>query len=405
MYRLWMVVLGIAAWTLSFSSADAQQLMEASKLAAYRASLPVLEDDDTNKLFHSDEVIWYTTREMPPAYQHQAGPPIVPSGYTSNATFHSPSYNISGDPSDSGKPLHGNAGNEFPWTVGKPGGAHSAVGVSSIKGFYFPKPALVFRRAVPGRVRTGNTTNILDWVFADDTVFFEVIYQRIGDDDVPFEVRLRRKAGADWEFDVFRLFASAEDLADALEELGPGKLRAEAIADLRADNELPYERLVDSRHTTRHAFDESTYIYNLPRILTADILAFSDRTFVSCLGIPFKGEAYAPSNSKDTVNLVPPKYHGAFVTPTGTSSDCMNCHESANRHATRFQHPRGWYGRTPGSYSDGINSWHPVEPRSISYSGGIIPVRLRQSFIDHGLIEMAGRTLPEGYQFTEGMMR
>lgn len=388
------VVLCLALWLAS--SANAQQLMPADQLQAIRASLPILEDDDANALLHGDELILYDTATIPPAYQHQNG-----NGRTS-ATFHSPSYNISADPSDRNLP-HGNGGNagvEFPWKVGKPGGAHNSPAVQSIKGFYFPGPAAVFHRDVPGRVGTRNTTILLDWVFASGSVFVEVIYQRIKSQDVVFEVRTRSKVDDTWEFDVFRPFASAEDLASALEEMGEGKYRAAAIADLRANKSLPLMRLVDAFHSRKNAFDATSEVYQLPPIKTDDVLQLLDREFVSTFGMPFKAESHAPSNDTKYVNLVPPLYHGAFVSPTGTTGDCMSCHESAGHHATEFQN-RGWYGRVPGSFTEKINSWHPVTPSSISYNGGSRTVRLRQDWVDAGLITYVRGQLPPGYKFTK----
>jgi hypothetical protein len=385
----------IVWFLMLLGSANAQQLMEPGKLAAVRASLPVLEVDEANQLLHSDKVIWYTTREIRPAYQHQNG-----NGH-SESTFHDPYYNISADPSDAGKLHHGNAALEFPWVSGRPGGAHNSWGVTSVKGFHFPKPAAVFRRDLNGRVGTPNVTRVLDWVFSDGTVFFEVIFQRMRNEDVVFEVRQRTKVDDVWEFDVFRPFATAEDLADALEEMPPNEHRDAAIVDLRADQDLPYRRLVDGNHTRKFAFDATTQIYSLPKLRTDDVVELLQRPFVSCFGIPFKDQAYAPSNDTKFVSLVPVNYAGAFVSSTGLSSDCMDCHDSACSHATEHQ-DRGWYGRVQGSKSDKILSWHPVEHSAISASGFHHPVRLRQAFVNAGLVvQVQGGRLPPGYKVTK----
>ena len=372
----------------------AQQIMDPTRLEAVRASLPILEDDDANTKLHADEVVWYDNTSMPATYQHQNG------NGRSFATFHSPAYNISADPSDRGRPGMGNGNNEFPWVSGKPGGAHIAAGVKSVKGFYFPKPAAVFNKTVAGRAFSNNQTIIYDWVFADGTIFYEAIYQRIRDEDVVFELRTRTKSGQEWDVDIFRPYATAEDVASILEEMGPGERRAEAIAHLRSEKTLPVMRLADDFHTRERAFEATSEVYNLPLIKTDDVIEILSRPFVSCLGIPFKAKAYAPSNDTEYVSLVPPNYHGAFVHSTGTSQDCMQCHDSSGDHVTRFQ-LRGWYGRIMGSASDKILSWHPIEPASISYNGGARQVRLRQSFVDNGLVVFVRDRLPDGYQYTK----
>ena len=370
------------------------QMMTPAEVAAIRAALPDLEDDDVEDMLRND-VTYYTTKQVPPVYQHQNG------NGTSRATAHSPYYNISADPSDRGLPhgQGGNAGIEFPWRVGVPGGTHRALGVKSIKGFVIPKPVAVFERTVNGRVRTGNRTIIVDWVFAEGTTFVELLFQRIQGEDVLFEIRTRTKEGAEWAVDIFRPFATAEELASALQQLGEGKYRQEAIADLRDSTKtLPTKRLVDSTHTRENAFDVTSETYSLPVILTSDVLQLYEREWVSCLGMDFKGTAAAPSNETGYVNLVPVNYHGAFA--GNDRGSCMQCHDSAGRHATEFQ-DRGWYGRVPGSYSDKINSWHPFDPSCISYNGANRQVVLRREFLQQGLITWVERTLPEGYRFTE----
>lgn len=375
---------------------NGQQIMEPSKLAAVRASLPQLLDDEAHDKLHDPQLVLYDEQEIPQAYQHQAG-----SGHSAT-TFHSPLYNISADPSDQplgrGRRGGGNANLELPWSLA-PGGAHNAVGVRSVKGFKFPAPVIVFRRSLPGRVGTGNVSQTLDWVFAEGSLFVELLYQRIGDQDVVFELRTRQKEGREWAVDVFRPFATSDELADAIEELGPGKYREEAIAALRRKETLPVARLVDSVHTRERAINRISEIANLPHMLTQDVLQLLDRPFQSVAGMKWKGDADAPSNESEYVNLVPPNYHGTFVGSDRVS--CMGCHDSAGRHATEFQ-DRGWYGRVRGSFSEGILSWHPVEPSSIAYNGSHIPVRLRQQFVSAGWVQMLqGSQLPAGYQFTD----
>lgn len=365
--------------------AQSFQLMDRGQVERFRASFPQLEDDELNEKLHSDRLVLYTTTEMPPAYQMRNA---VGRGAT---TVHSPFYNVSGDATDRGRPGMGNWNNELPWTVGKPGGAHISPTVTTVKGFLFEQPANVFLRDVQGDIDMRSIDVIHDWIFADQSFFVEVIYQRIEDRDYAFEIRTRLKNDDQWEFDIFRQFATAAELADELEKLGPGTHRAEAIADLRDKTKtLPTMRLIDSTHERRQAINVSSEVYEIPKILTKDILALRDldRKWPSCFGMKFKGGASAPSNTTRFVNLVPPQYHGVMVHTTGTSGDCLDCHESAGRHGSLFQN-RGAYGHIVGSYSDAILSWHPFAPSCISGGGGRIQPTIRQSFLSNGLVRIA----------------
>lgn len=380
------IITAIGAVDIAFG----QQLMAPRKLAAVRASLPDLIDEYRHDQLHDEDVIWYTNTEMPAAYQHATG-----NGY-SVTSWHSPFYNISGDPSDRFLG-HGNGGNanvEFPWNIA-PGGAHLAESVNSVKGFLLPgKPVIVFRRNLPGRRGSGAQNAVFDWIFPEGTVFIECLTMAIRDQDHVFEVRFRERAETSWEFDLHRPYATADSLADAIDAMGPGELRSEAVADLQAERSLLVFQLTDSGHNIERAFDESSEVYNLPMLKTDDVLELLQVPFTSVLGLSFKGGASAPSNNTPYANLVPPNYHGVFVTRS-----CMNCHDSANRHATEFEHPRGWYGRVRGNRG-GILSWHPIDPVSISYNGARRTVGLRPEFVRAGFVRWVTE-IPEGYQFIE----
>jgi hypothetical protein len=67
----------------------------------------------------------------------------------------------------------------------------------------------------------------------------------------------------------------------------------------------------------------------------------------------------------------------------------MNCHDDTLKPARSFDAPRGWYGRVRGS--DGIFSFHPIEPSSISRNGSPVQVRIRQSLVRAGMVERYDR--------------
>jgi hypothetical protein len=69
---------------------------------------------------------------------------------------------------------------------------------------------------------------------------------------------------------------------------------------------------------------------------------------------------------------------------------CAKCHESTLKHVDEFDTPRQWYGRVRGS--DRIFTFHPIEPASISTNGAPRQVRLRQAFVDSGLVAWYDRS-------------
>ena len=387
-----LAVLGIIA--MATQLAIGQQIMPQPTVDAVRAALPILEDEEANDKLHDPALVFYTQKEMPSAYQMRNARGL------GRTTVHDPYYNISGDPSDAGKPLHGNWNHHFPWTVGKPGGGHNSRSISTVKAFKLPKPVAVFERTVRGDPDLNSRDIIQDWVFPEGTYFAEVLFYRVNNEDVCFEVRTRQKQGDQWAVDMFRSFATADALAQAIEELGPGKYRSEAIASLRSFTGLARDRLVDAIHNRQRAFDVTTTVAKLPTLATDDVLKLMDKPYTSVLGEKFLADASGPVNETGAANIVPTDYFGAHVNATGTSNDCMLCHESAGRHGSLFEN-RGAYGHIVGSYSDKILSWHPFALSSISGNGSRIPVNLRQSFINAGWIMRVTDRLPAGYKFTK----
>ena len=117
---------GVAAMLALCASSARGQLATAEQVASIRSRLPALEAREWHDDLHSPDVVWYTDREIPRAYQHAGG-------------FHSPSYNISADPSDS--PIrHGEGGNanvQFPWL--KAGGLDRSPDAVTATGLLLPR--------------------------------------------------------------------------------------------------------------------------------------------------------------------------------------------------------------------------------------------------------------------------
>lgn len=389
------------------------QIIPPSDLATIKSLLPPLANKELQDYLTDDTTMWYEIRSMPPAFQFQPGNGYLPT-YFFNAN-----HNFSGDPTDA--PLgHGRGGNanvEFPWSQ-KPGGAHNSPGVDSFKALWLPKdesgkpyPVVWYRRDLPGRVGSGmvvsgNSTfphnfvpgksgmeRAYAWLFPRGTVFIEALTTRdSGGYHYVFEVRFRIREKDDWAVDVLRPFPTAASLAAAIKTAQPNWQKqtdlSQAVASLEQPVVVRTARLTDSRHTRQRAFDVVTGVDNLPR-LPEDLVSrlLTTTPFKSCLGEAWRTGsngvvAFAPTNPENRHNIVTYKYDGTFV---GTDrASCIKCHESTNRHATVFEHPRGWYGRVRGS--DGILSWHPIAPAAISGNGAPVAVRFRQEFVAGGIL-------------------
>lgn len=128
-------------------------------------------------------------------------------------------------------------------------------------------------------------------------------------------------------------------------------------------------------------FDESGELPVLRRVPWKESERFLRTT-------PFESTRHQPPRpTADADGIVPKNYEGGLIALSRKS--CMRCHDSVNRHAREFDRDRDWYGRVRGG--DGIFSWLPVEPSSISPSGTPRPVRLRADLLRRGQLRRVRR--------------
>ena len=406
--------MSFAICLLLIGQAPVPQIMSSRDLKTFRAYVPQVDDPVISAQLNDLDVMWYTDQEMPPAYQMSIG-----NGYVQTTFLHADA-NISSDDSerripDANGDLGGGNGNtEFPWNVA-PGGAHRSPYVRSFKGLLLPPkegggrhPVIWFREDMQGRgarIISGNPRRPLPegprsprgmnygygWLYPVGTVFFEVLTTVNPDrKDIPFELRVRTRESDAWGVDIFRPFATAQQMADAIKtgwpELTP---RLQKAVDLLENPPVfKMARMTDTAHSKKRAFDVTAVISYLPPLGDSEVDWLLNRRFVSALGETWQTDptglkAIAPYNGDDRHGILPYRYHATFM---GNDRDgCMNCHDSTGVHVARFQLPRGWYGFIRGR--DGIFSWHPIDPSSISTDGGALQVRFRQSFLDAGIVE------------------
>ena len=355
------------------------RLMSAAKEARLRKLLPKLDDDAMQALLDDPRLILYTEEEMPRCHQDWDG---------SLPGLHSPYYNISAN----GGERFGNGNREFPW--GTPAGTHRATGIYSFRFLYLPQdakgktlPVVYYRKQL-----RGDTTQGYAWMYPAGTVFGEVLcLNASGGTAAAFELRVRKRDKVSWDVDVFRPFPTAESLAGRIEELRPEWSSTPALAKLVSHlteaRPLPLGRLVDN-HPSQRVIDQAMGVDSLPPIqddkLVLELLTTTP--FASAHGEVWRKGTNATFTSAPTTeagfHIVPAKYDAGFIEVDQHS--CMRCHRTANQHVRNFDFGRDWYGRVRGS--DGIFSWHPFDPSSISANGYGSTPRLRGSLLSAGVL-------------------
>ena len=318
------------------------KLISPSKEATLRCLLPITDDDSINKLLQSNELIIYTRKEVPLAYQH-AG------------TFKDARFDIG--PDEAEKPHNGSR--EFPWDA--PGGAHRCDNVKTFKFLHLPEGKKIVWRQLQmpvinslsqGRLGSSRTEEVIRWVYPEGTVFGEVL-TLVGPDglDYAFEMRVRRKEGYEWGVDIFRPFPNYKDLLRVLPPDNPVALHL-------ANTQLINFRLVDQRHRTSQAIDVMAGVDVLPDFGDDELVkSLLHGKFYSALNSNWRGSSLAPTTNA-SFSIVPARYDATFL---GTDrASCAKCHESTQQDVSRFQLGRDWYGRIRGS--DRILSFTIADP-------------------------------------------
>jgi hypothetical protein len=355
------------------------RLMTVRRETELRRFLPKVGDEDVQEILNDPRLILYTDQEMPDCYQIWDGQ--LPG-------VHSVSYNISANESEP----YGNGNIEFPW--GKAAGTHRAANVSTVRFVYLPKdenekvlPVTWYRQTLPGDGQPAYA-----WIFPVGTVFGEVLTMKAPwGVSYTFEMRLRIRESGSWNVDVYRPFVTAEDLSQRIKELRPEWQKAPQLAKLvmHLDSPIAMQRHVLANHHPGRVIYQTMGIDNLPEAGDDALIAELLQTpFQSALGSTWRKSTNGIHTCAPTTaarfHIVPANYDAGFIEVDRIS--CLRCHETTNRHVREFQAGRDWYGRVRGS--DGIFSFHPFEPSSISGNGyGTTAPQMRAEFVRGGILE------------------
>jgi len=357
----------------------APHLMSDAKEQRLRKLLPHVDDPNLQKILQDQRLILYTEAEMPRAYQEWSG---------SLQGVHSAYYNISAN----GSEPYGNGNREFPWAT--PAGTQRTKGVEAFRFVWLPRdtndrprPVVWFRK----RLR-GDTSDGYAWTFPVGAKVGEALAMT-GPDGYAytFEMRVRTREYGFWDVDVYRPFPTAADLAKRIKTLRPDwqnqpNLLA-AVEHLEQPLEMKVSTLADKQPAQR-TFAATMGVDMLPSLnddrLVGELL--SGTVFRNVSGevwrqSPSGVKTYAPTTTA-AFHIVPANYDAGFVQVDSTS--CMRCHDSVSKPVTDFNPGRDWYGHIRGS--DGILSFHPFAPESVSDNGYGRAIKMRAEFEKAGVI-------------------
>jgi hypothetical protein len=353
--------------------------MSAKRESELRRFLPKVVDEDVQAILNDPRLILYTDREMPECYQIWDGQ--LPG-------VHAVSYNISANDTEP----YGNGNIEFPW--GKAAGTHRTTNVSTVRFILLPRdendkvlPVTWYQQQQAGDAQPGYA-----WIFPVGTVFGEVLsIKSPWGPYYTFELRLRIRETREWNVDVYRPFLTAEELSTRIKELRPEWKKAAQLAKLVTHLDSPAtmkKHVLANQHPGRVIYQKMG-VDTLPEAGDdALIVELLQSPFRSALGSTWRKSTNGVYTCAPTTaarfHIVPANYDAGFIEVDRVS--CLRCHETTNQHVRDFQGGRDWYGRVRGS--DGIFSFHPFEPSSISGNGyGNTAPQMRTEFVRSGILE------------------
>lgn len=272
----------------------------------------------------------------------------------------------------------GGGSNQFPWRT--PAGLGDATNWDSFQFLWLPEgqPILYGLQRLPNDL---GPTRSVTWTFPVGTVLGEVLgVLEPGDPEpVPFEMRVRRKvAEGEWRVDVFRPYRNREELNLAVALLGSGRSEKFLVSVDREEQAINQNlfKMIPRRVTKDF----------LPPLDPSDVRRLLDTTFVSVRGEEWSPGAMAP-DTRQPFHLVPRSYNGAMLNPT--NGTCRACHRTAGQNIRSFgmPAPANWDEWARGNGADESMTWHPFHPDSVSSSGTFLPVFVRGSLVDAGLLK------------------
>jgi hypothetical protein len=314
------------------------ELMPQPRLAEIASRAPCVAQGPLRATLESPQTLWYDKTSLTPGYQDSFGDNIqTPIGFRPNTI----------DPGLIDLAVPGGHQQIFQ----KLGVFHFPFGtpigpVDNVRVVDFWRPAYDATGKVLPVVhwqRDPNSyTHRVEWMFPAGTVFGEALFLEEGGVLYPFEFRTRTRDVSGWINDIYRPFARAADLADAIEARGGTSPALQAlVAQLRDDTNLAAFHLANT-HFPGAFPSRDAGIDALPALAGADADfmhgLMMTTPFHSVRGIAWKtggGKTSYAAGAAGPGTIVPKGYNAAAVEVSEGSCDVR----PAVRDLVR-QHPR-----------------------------------------------------------------
>lgn len=228
------------------------------------------------------------------------------------------------------------------------------------------------------------------WIFPPGTKFGEIPYHVNTpiNRPLPFEVRSRAKLVDDWDVDVYRPVESPQVLCDIL-----------GVKEYEIEKKyFEVENPEDDK-----SFQLAGHIEYTPNMNNEQKVEALSRPFKNVTGVPWSGECSVPAG-RDVFDIFPKDYTLGLLSPDNIS--CSQCHRQTFISVTRLV-PRepavvrneSKIGRIRGY--DGIFSWHPFDPSTVSFDGRIVPrLKFRNYDIKNKIIALYDPVKHADYRLT-----
>lgn len=343
------------------------EFIAADKLQPFKNALPHVENAALEAVIRSPDTMWYDEESMVFLYQDSVE---VVVGGRANCVGRKVGEANRNNPPIAKLMNYFGTDYRFKFPFRKAAGTDN---VTNVKVFNFWAPPRQGGSTLPVRWWKASARGRWHWVFPVGTMFGEVLYQKGPDDRWHvFEIRTRKRYRDGWEVDLFRPFATASSLADAVVAKRPNwRNQADLnrlVTHLRNPATLVPHRMVSEAYgavfpAINGALDK------LPAVDDSALIAelLDTTTFKSTEGAIWKEngglETYAPSSEGD-FQIVPRGYEMGMIPVNEVS--CNRCHEQTARPLGTIEGDIVLYGEVWGE--DRAFTWHLFQPNQFIYN-------------------------------------
>ncbi len=374
-----------------------------TELAPFLEALPTLADTALDDALHDARTIWYDDASRVFVYQDSFG---NPKGLRANRV----GYDVGSNASEPDIHLLVNYFEpqkfKFPFAI-----TAGATFEDNVYALYFWQPP----RGEEGHVlpvKIWRNNSHYQWVFPVGTLIGEALFIQAPDDQawLAFEVRTRVRELDRWQTSVFRPYASAAALAEAVRALRPEYASqpdvAALVAHLEATDALTPHTMHAEHYEALFPDLEGAMDY-LPEVDDVALVRalLTTPTFVDTMGTHWKAEGELTTFAASTharFHIVPAEYPAGMFELSDAS--CRRCHEQTSRPLNNLDDRVVLYGEVWGE--DEVFTWHPFEIDVDTFSVADGNRAIEQRLLDAELIEMGEpaatselyRALPKPYR-------